>query len=169
MAKPEPSLMDKIVSLCKRRGFVYPASEIYGGIGNTYDYGPLGVELLRRVKEAWWEATVVTRGLTEKLNLTPNGEATVVGMGSRKLVQTFDLDGLECCACAQRAATVGVIADGVPEVRRAAREELRKGATQIKMMASGGVASQRSCARVSSASSASPPPRYPVVCPGRLT
>jgi len=61
MAKPKPTLMDQIVSLCKRRGFIFQASEIYGGIGNTYDYGPLGVELLRRVKEAWWEATVVTR------------------------------------------------------------------------------------------------------------
>ena len=61
MAKPAPSLMDTIVSLCKRRGFVYPASEIYGGIGNTYDYGPLGVELLRRVKDAWWTRMVTTR------------------------------------------------------------------------------------------------------------
>jgi glycyl-tRNA synthetase len=56
-----PDLMDKIVSLCKRRGFVFQASEIYGGIGNTYDYGPLGVELKRRVKEAWWLRTVTLR------------------------------------------------------------------------------------------------------------
>jgi glycyl-tRNA synthetase len=53
--------MDKIVSLCKRRGFVYQASEIYGGIGNTYDYGPLGVELLRRVKDSWWDRMVRSR------------------------------------------------------------------------------------------------------------
>jgi imidazolonepropionase-like amidohydrolase len=50
-------------------------------------------------------------------------------------------DSIECCFCAQRAAAFGVIADGVPEVQRAAREELRRGATQIKIMASGGVAS----------------------------
>ncbi|MDP6989425.1 MAG: glycine--tRNA ligase [Planctomycetota bacterium] len=62
MAKPQPTLMDKIVSLCKRRGFIFPASEIYGGIGNTYDYGPLGVELKRRVKDAWWNAVVIARG-----------------------------------------------------------------------------------------------------------
>ncbi|MEM9382934.1 MAG: glycine--tRNA ligase, partial [Planctomycetota bacterium] len=61
MAKPAPSFMDTIVSLCKRRGFVFPASEIYGGIGNTYDYGPLGVELLRRVRDAWWSRTVTSR------------------------------------------------------------------------------------------------------------
>ncbi|MCA8980227.1 MAG: glycine--tRNA ligase [Planctomycetes bacterium] len=53
--------MDKIVSLCKRRGFVFQASEIYGGIGNTYDYGPLGVELKRKVKDAWWKAMVTER------------------------------------------------------------------------------------------------------------
>jgi glycyl-tRNA synthetase len=61
MAKPEPGLMDKVVSLCKRRGFVFQASEIYGGIGNTYDYGPLGVELKRRVKDAWWGSVVTGR------------------------------------------------------------------------------------------------------------
>ncbi|MFT5289493.1 MAG: glycyl-tRNA synthetase [Planctomycetota bacterium] len=61
MAKKAPSLMDTIVSLCKRRGFIFQASEIYGGIGNTYDYGPLGVELKRNVKEAWWSRTVTLR------------------------------------------------------------------------------------------------------------
>ncbi len=61
MAKQAPSLMDTIVSLCKRRGFIFQASEIYGGIGNTYDYGPLGVELKRRVKDAWWSRTVTVR------------------------------------------------------------------------------------------------------------
>ena len=61
MAKPKPSFMDTIVSLCKRRGFVFQASEIYGGIGNTYDYGPLGVELKRRIKDAWWGSMVTER------------------------------------------------------------------------------------------------------------
>jgi glycyl-tRNA synthetase len=61
MAKPAPSVMDKIVSLCKRRGFVFPASEIYGGQGSTYDWGPLGVELKKRVKDAWWESMVYAR------------------------------------------------------------------------------------------------------------
>ncbi|MHC4824029.1 MAG: glycine--tRNA ligase [Planctomycetota bacterium] len=61
MAKPAPNVMDKIVSLCKRRGFVFPASEIYGGQGSTYDWGPLGVELKKRVKDAWWESMVYAR------------------------------------------------------------------------------------------------------------
>ena len=46
--------MEKIVSLCKRRGFIFPSSEIYGGLNGCWDYGPLGVELKRNVKEAWW-------------------------------------------------------------------------------------------------------------------
>lgn len=61
MAKPDTTFMDKIVSLCKRRGFVFQASEIYGGVGNTYDYGPLGVELLRHVRDAWWNSMVTSR------------------------------------------------------------------------------------------------------------
>ena len=55
------NLMDKIVSLCKRRGFVYPGSEIYGGLGNSYCYGPLGVELLRNIKSLWWQTFVHDR------------------------------------------------------------------------------------------------------------
>ena len=47
--------MDKIVALAKARGFVYPGSEIYGGLANTWDYGNLGVELKNNVKKAWWK------------------------------------------------------------------------------------------------------------------
>lgn len=50
--------MEKLVSLCKGRGFVYPGSEIYGGLANTWDYGPLGVELKNNVKRAWWKKFV---------------------------------------------------------------------------------------------------------------
>jgi glycyl-tRNA synthetase len=53
--------MEKVVNLCKRRGFVFPGSEIYGGLGSSLDYGPLGVELKRNVKEAWWRAVVTGR------------------------------------------------------------------------------------------------------------
>jgi glycyl-tRNA synthetase len=54
-------LMEKLVSLCKRRGFIFQSSEIYGGTGSVWDYGPLGVELQRNVKEAWWRAMVHER------------------------------------------------------------------------------------------------------------
>ena len=53
--------MEKIVSLCKRRGIIFQSSEIYGGLGSVWDYGPLGVELKRNVKEAWWKAVVQQR------------------------------------------------------------------------------------------------------------
>ena len=53
--------MDKMLSLSKRRGFMFQSSEIYGGLGSTYDYGPLGVELKRNVKEAWWTSVVTER------------------------------------------------------------------------------------------------------------
>lgn len=55
------NLMDKIVALCKRRGFIYPGSEIYGGITGFWDYGPLGVELKNNIKREWWKSIVYQR------------------------------------------------------------------------------------------------------------
>jgi glycyl-tRNA synthetase len=63
MAKKEENneIMEKIVSLCKRRGFVFPGSEIYGGLANSWDYGPLGAELKNNIKNAWWNRFVHQR------------------------------------------------------------------------------------------------------------
>lgn len=61
MKNNENNLMDKVVSLCKRRGFVFPGSEIYGGLSNSYDYGPLGTELFYNIKDAWWKKFVHQR------------------------------------------------------------------------------------------------------------
>ncbi len=73
MSEPKTNeLMEKIVSLCKRRGFVYPSSEIYGGIQGFWDYGPLGAELKRNVKELWW--TTMTRMRDDVVGL----EATII-------------------------------------------------------------------------------------------
>jgi glycyl-tRNA synthetase len=60
-ASAAPDLVEQVVNLCKRRGFVFPSSEIYGGFRSTYDYGPLGVLLKRNVMEAWWRAMVQLR------------------------------------------------------------------------------------------------------------
>ncbi len=60
-ATPNPELFDQIVNLCKRRGFVFPSAEIYGGFRSTYDYGPVGVLMLRNVKDAWWRSMVQKR------------------------------------------------------------------------------------------------------------
>ena len=61
MKKETDNLMEKIVSLCKRRGFIFPGSEIYGGLANSFDYGPLGVELKNNIKSAWWKRFVHQR------------------------------------------------------------------------------------------------------------
>ena len=50
--------MDRLVNLCKTRGFIFPGSDIYGGLANTWDYGPLGVELKNNIKKAWWQKFV---------------------------------------------------------------------------------------------------------------
>ncbi len=59
--KTDPQRMEKIVSLCKRRGFIFQSSEIYGGLNGCWDYGPLGVELKRNVKDYWWRVMVRER------------------------------------------------------------------------------------------------------------
>jgi len=53
--------MEEIVSLCKRRGLIFPSSEIYNGYAGFYDYGPIGAELKRQVKDAWWRTFVTAR------------------------------------------------------------------------------------------------------------
>jgi glycyl-tRNA synthetase len=61
LSMPAKVDMDKIVSLCKRRGLIFPSSEIYGGLASCWDYGPMGVELKRNVRDAWWKAIVHER------------------------------------------------------------------------------------------------------------
>jgi len=68
-------LIEKVVNLSKRRGFVYPGSEIYGGLANTYDYGPLGAQLLKNIKDLWWEFFITSRtdmyGLDSNILMSP--------------------------------------------------------------------------------------------------
>ncbi len=64
----DPTLMDKLVSLAKRRGFIFQSSEIYGGLGSVWDYGPLGVELKNNIKERWWRSMVHERDDIEGLD-----------------------------------------------------------------------------------------------------
>jgi glycyl-tRNA synthetase len=63
-----PDVMDKLVSLCKRRGFIFQSSEIYGGAGSVWDYGPLGVELKKNIKDRWWQTMVRSRDDVEGLD-----------------------------------------------------------------------------------------------------
>ena len=97
MAQTSGVDMEKIVSLSKRRGFIFPSSEIYGGLGSCWDYGPLGVELKRNVKEAWWKAMVQERddmvGLDASILMHPQ---TWIASGH---VQQFADPLVECKAC----------------------------------------------------------------------
>jgi glycyl-tRNA synthetase len=92
--------MDKLVSLCKRRGFIFPSSEIYGGLGACYDYGPLGVELKNNVKKAWWKTVVQERedmvGLDASILMHPQ---TWVASGH---VEGFADPLVDCKQCRQR-------------------------------------------------------------------
>ena len=92
--------MDKILSLSKRRGFVFQSSEIYGGLGSTWDYGPLGVELKRNVKEAWWQSVIASRddmvGLDAAILMHPR---TWEASGH---VENFSDPLVECRECNQR-------------------------------------------------------------------
>ena len=69
------NLMERVVALCKRRGFIFPGSEIYGGLSNSWDYGPLGVELKNNIKQAWWKRFVHGRddivGIDASLIMNP--------------------------------------------------------------------------------------------------
>ena len=92
--------MDKMLSLSKRRGFVFQSSEIYGGLGSTWDYGPLGVELKRKVKEAWWQSVIAGRddmvGLDAAILMHPRAwEAS-------GHVENFSDPLVECRECNQR-------------------------------------------------------------------
>jgi len=99
MEKDE-KLMEKIISLCKRRGFIYPGSEIYGGLAGTWDYGPLGVALKNNIKSSWWEKFVDGRedmyGVDAAIIMNPS-----VWQASGH-VDTFSDPLVECTKCKKR-------------------------------------------------------------------
>ena len=97
------NVMDKIVSLCKRRGFIFQSSDIYGGLSNTWDYGPFGVELKNNVKAAWWKANVYGRydilGMDAAILMHPK-----VWEASGHVENFFDLKS-DCKSCKKRFKT----------------------------------------------------------------
>jgi len=99
-ATPGKVTMEKLVSLCQRRGFIFPSSDIYGGLSSCWDYGPVGVELKRNVKEAWWRANVRDRddmvGLDTSILMNPR-----VWEASGH-VTAFSDPLVECKKCHQR-------------------------------------------------------------------
>ena len=119
-AKPDAQRMEKIVSLCKRRGFIFQSSEIYGGLNGVWDYGPLGVELKNNLKQYWWRVMVRERddvvGLDGSI-LT--GRAVLKASGHE---DTFSDPMVDCRTCKARLR-----ADQIPgEERSQTMSELRR-------------------------------------------
>ena len=100
--------MDEIVALCKRRGFIFQSSEIYGGLQGTYDFGPLGVELKNNLKNAWWEAMVYENDNIEGLDSSILTNPLVLKYSGHE--DTFSDPMVDCKSCNLRFR-----ADQVPE------------------------------------------------------
>lgn len=110
---PGQEKMEKIVSLCKRRGFIFPSSEIYGGLNSCYDYGPLGVLLKNNVKNSWWKSVVQERddivGLDSSILMHPQ---VWVASGH---VASFTDPMVDCKDCKLRFRADHVEGDRCPE------------------------------------------------------
>ncbi len=112
--KNSEKTLDMIVNLCKARGFIYPGSEIYGGLANSWDYGPLGAELKNNVKKAWMKKFVQESGLNVGLDaailMNPQTWVTTGHVGN------FSDPLIDCRACHARHRADKLIADSHPEV-----------------------------------------------------
>jgi len=101
--------MDKIVALSKNRGFIYPGSEVYGGLANTWDYGPLGVELKNNIKKAWWKKFVqespLNVGMDSSILMNPK---TWVASGH---ISSFNDPLMDCKECKSRFRADNLIED----------------------------------------------------------
>src|SRR4051794_12287396 len=96
----QPDVLEKLVSLCKRRGFIFQSSEIYGGTGSVWDYGPLGVELKKNLKDRWWHAMVRARDDIEGLDAAILMHPRVWEASGH--VETFTDPLVDCRNCKKR-------------------------------------------------------------------
>ncbi len=105
----EKLTMDKLVALCKNRGFIYAGSELYGGLANTWDYGPLGVELKNNIKKAWWQKFVQESNSNVGLDsaILMNREVWVASGH----VGTFNDPLIDCRACKERFRADKIVED----------------------------------------------------------
>src|SRR5664280_2796297 len=98
------STIDTIVSLCKRRGFVFPCGEIYGGTRSAWDYGPLGVELKDNIKRQWWKSMVQQRDDVVGLDSSDNLQEAVAEKKGIVDPDTVDLSTVACPNCGTRGS-----------------------------------------------------------------
>ncbi|MFI5034865.1 MAG: glycine--tRNA ligase [Acidimicrobiales bacterium] len=99
-APRDPDLLDKVTNLAKRRGFIFPSAEIYGGFRSTYDYGPLGVNMLRNVRQAWWRSIVQLRDDVVGLDAAVLGPPAVWAASGH--LETFTDPLVDCRKCKER-------------------------------------------------------------------
>ena len=92
--------MDELVSLCKRRGFIYQSNDIYGGIKGLYDYGPMGVELKNNLKIAWWKSMIYERDDVEGLDASILSAPDVLKYSGHE--DTFSDPLVDCRKCKTR-------------------------------------------------------------------
>jgi glycyl-tRNA synthetase len=95
-----PDLLEKVTNLAKRRGFIFPSAEIYGGFRSTYDYGPLGVNMLRNVKQAWWRSMVQMRSDIVGLDAAVLGPPAIWAASGH--LETFTDPLVDCKKCKER-------------------------------------------------------------------
>jgi len=96
----DPELLEKVTNLAKRRGFIFQSAEIYGGFRSTYDYGPLGVNMLRNVKQAWWRTMVQMRTDVVGLDAAILGPPAVWAASGH--LETFTDPLVDCRKCKER-------------------------------------------------------------------
>jgi len=111
--KKEPDLMDKLVSLCKRRGFIFQSSEIYGGITSCWDYGPFGVEMKRNIKDHWWRCMTQYRNDIEGVDASILMHPKVWETSGH--VEGFTDPMVDCKKCKQRFRADDVQGSTCPE------------------------------------------------------
>lgn len=106
-------MMERIVSLCKRRGFIFQSSEIYGGLGSVWDYGPLGAELKNNLKRVWWQSNVYERGDIEGLDAAILMQPIVWTASGH--VTSFADTLVDCKSCKKRFKVENVSGKKCPE------------------------------------------------------
>ncbi|MDT8445359.1 MAG: glycine--tRNA ligase [bacterium] len=124
--------MDKIISLAKRRGYVFPGSDIYGGLANSWDYGPLGVELKNNVKKAWWKSFVSSRldvvGLDSAILMNPKVWEASGHVGG------FSDPLMDCKQCKLRHRADKLIEEKLESLGREVSEAAGKSHSELKQM-----------------------------------
>ena len=104
--------MDELVSLCKRRGFIYQSNDIYGGIKGLYDYGPMGVELKNNLKIAWWKSMIYERDDVEGLDASILSSPDVFKHSGHE--DTFSDPLVDCRKCKSRFKADQLVNDSCP-------------------------------------------------------